>query len=367
MPLLGAFSSDYANARDRFRAATAERGWQCEAHPIHATGFAAGDLTIDVARVGSPDADRLLILTSGLHGTEALFGSAVQLAWLDGLPHVWEPPPGFAVLLIHALNPFGFAKIRRANEDNIDLNRNFLEPDRFAVLKEQTAKSFGPLDPYVNPPKPPGPINWFPILFPWMALRFGLKTLQHVLPAGQYAFPKGIFYGGEQHAQSTRIIMNEMPRWLGSARSVLHLDFHTGLGQFGRYKLLASDAADSDRVRLAQRLFGSDRVEADHQTPGGYHNFGDIGEWLSQRFADRVYLYLCAEFGTYGSTRVIGALRRENQAHFWGNSESKRCRNIKDNCLETFMPGSEKWRRSVLQLSNELVALSVKEWSELST
>ena len=29
--------------------------------------------------------------------------------------------------MIHALNPFGFAHLRRANEDNVDLNRNFVD------------------------------------------------------------------------------------------------------------------------------------------------------------------------------------------------------------------------------------------------
>lgn len=364
MPPFGSSFSDYFTARSRFRAITTERGWLRETHAIHAAGFADGDLTIDVARIGSANADRLLILSSGLHGTEAPFGSAMQLAWLESLPRTWEPPAGVAVLLIHALNPYGFAKVRRANEDNVDLNRNFLDPGQFAPLKEQTSKEFGPLDPYLNPPKPPGPINWFPLVFPWMALQFGMKTLQHVMPAGQYAFPKGIFYGGETHSQSTRIVMNEMPRWVGPARNVLHLDFHTGLGRFATYKLLGSDGADSEPVRLARSLFGSDLVEADHQTPGGYHNFGDMGEWLSRRFVDRTYLYLCAEFGTYGSTRVIGMLRRENQAHFWGTPESRRYRQIKQACLATFTPVSSKWRNSVTQLSLDLIATAISKWSK---
>jgi hypothetical protein len=31
-----------------------------------------------------------------------------------------------ALLLIYAVNPYGFSHLRRVNEDNIDLNRNFL-------------------------------------------------------------------------------------------------------------------------------------------------------------------------------------------------------------------------------------------------
>ncbi len=72
-----------------------------------------------------------LVVSSGVHGVEGFFGSAVQLAFLEKLPPDWRPPEGAAVVLIHALNPFGFAWQRRFNEENVDLNRNFL-------LAEQT-------------------------------------------------------------------------------------------------------------------------------------------------------------------------------------------------------------------------------------
>ena len=68
-------------------------------------------------------------ISSGIHGVEGFFGSAVQLAFLDSLPPNWQPPPGTKFILLHALNPFGFAWRRRFNEENVDLNRNFLLPE----------------------------------------------------------------------------------------------------------------------------------------------------------------------------------------------------------------------------------------------
>ena len=38
------------------------------------------DLTVDAATLGAPDASRLLVVSSGLHGVEGPFGSAVQTA-----------------------------------------------------------------------------------------------------------------------------------------------------------------------------------------------------------------------------------------------------------------------------------------------
>ena len=245
--------------------------------------------------------------------------------------------------------------LRRANEENVDLNRNFLKNNDFAAVRELTAPQYGLLDPYLNPRRPPSRIDWFPLIFPWMAFKFGFPFLQSVMPAGQYSFPNGIFFGGNGFSRSTEVVMSESPHWVGSARQIIHLDFHTGLGRYGEYKLLVSDPPGSQRVKLALGHFGNDRVKIDREAPDGYHNHGDLGEWLSQRFADRDYLYLCAEFGTYNSTRVIGTLRRENQAHFFSSPESAAYKENKRQVQATFTPFSPAWRWSVVHQSLELI------------
>ena len=35
--------------------------------------------------------------------------------------------------MLHALNPYGFSHLRRVNEDNADLNRNFVDFSRAAA------------------------------------------------------------------------------------------------------------------------------------------------------------------------------------------------------------------------------------------
>ena len=119
------FSPDYATARKRFRAAARAAGATLDAIALEARGPAGEDLTVDFARWGERDARRVLLHTSGLHGVEAYAGSAIQLAVLASPP---EPPAGCALLLAHVLNPYGMAWRRRANEHNVDLNRNFPGP-----------------------------------------------------------------------------------------------------------------------------------------------------------------------------------------------------------------------------------------------
>jgi predicted deacylase len=53
------------------------------------------------------------------------------------------------MILIHALNPYGFAWLRRVNEDNVDLNRNFRnfsEPLASSAAYEAIHDALVPLD-----------------------------------------------------------------------------------------------------------------------------------------------------------------------------------------------------------------------------
>ena len=82
MSALAAFSSDYATARDRFRKAASRLGWRLEAHPVGASGPHGEELTIDVGS-STGNAERVLVVSSGIHGVEGFFGSAVQIALLE--------------------------------------------------------------------------------------------------------------------------------------------------------------------------------------------------------------------------------------------------------------------------------------------
>ena len=116
------FSADYATARKRFLSAAEAAGETCSLC-LDAAGPEGSPLTIDIACLGSPAPERALLHTSGMHGVEGFAGSAIQLALLQ---RPLSLPPDGAVVLVHGLNPYGMAWLRRVNENNVDLNRNFL-------------------------------------------------------------------------------------------------------------------------------------------------------------------------------------------------------------------------------------------------
>ena len=120
------FRDDYFTARELFRETSARAGLALESHKNPAPGPHGEPLTTDTVLVGRADAPRLAVLISGMHGVETLCGSACQSGFLaEGR---WrELSDDVAVLLIHALNCWGAAHLRRNNEDNVDLARNFLD------------------------------------------------------------------------------------------------------------------------------------------------------------------------------------------------------------------------------------------------
>ena len=76
------FSPDYLTACEQFRAIALERGFRLEVFPIGQTGPFGEDLTVDAAIRGSETPGRVWVVSSGLHGVEGYFGSAVQCGGL---------------------------------------------------------------------------------------------------------------------------------------------------------------------------------------------------------------------------------------------------------------------------------------------
>src|SRR3954453_17852837 len=72
------YSADYFVARRRFLAASTRLGLEHHSLQIDAPSPKSEPLTIDITIVGDPKPTSALVLSSGVHGVEGLFGSAIQ-------------------------------------------------------------------------------------------------------------------------------------------------------------------------------------------------------------------------------------------------------------------------------------------------
>lgn len=120
------FSSSYSEAREKFLEAVSAADVRVESFKHPCSGPRGEELATDAAWFGPSDASRTLVLISGVHGVEGYCGSGAQVDWLRR-KEFEDIPAGASVLMIHAINPYGFAWTRRTNEDNVDLNRNWLD------------------------------------------------------------------------------------------------------------------------------------------------------------------------------------------------------------------------------------------------
>lgn len=344
------FSHDYSEAQARFREAAAKLGWSLESLAIGATGPDGSELSFDVACSSGGDPRRVLVVSSGVHGVESYFGSAVQLAMLD--QYLSGLVPGAKVVFLHGLNAYGFAYSRRFNEENVDPNRNFLLAGQpFAG----SPAGYAELDPFLNPQRPPSSWEPFTAKAVWLILRHGMRKLRSAIASGQYDYPQGLFFGGHGPSRMQTILRQHMPRWLEGSEQVVHLDFHTGLGEFATWKLLIDyKLSDLQRQQLTD-WFGADSFEANVDSDIAYDARGGFGQWcVAQRFAPQ-YLFACAEFGTYPAVKVLAGLRAENQAHHWGKAEDASTKRAKETLKELFCPADAKWREQVVRQSMELV------------
>lgn len=344
------FAATYVEARGKFRAAAEAIPADLFSYPVAAAH--CEDLTIDVAVLGPSDGPAVVI-SSGVHGVEGFLGSAVQVALLTQLKATGLPGD-FRYVLIHGVNPYGFSQLRRFNEENIDLNRNFLlDADAYRGSPAGYAK----LDRILNPTTPPSKFDPFRLTAFGGILRYGMQALKQAIAGGQYEYPRGIFFGGRGPAESTRVIAAHCAEWIADAARIVHLDFHTGLGPFATYKLLLDHPSDAAADSWYARAFGREAIDAPSSAnPTAYATSGGFGEWLQHHFASREYRFMTAEFGTHSVIRVLGAIRAENRAHHYGSRGEQTYWAAKAELLECFCPRDQVWRDKVMHSSEHIIA-----------
>lgn len=335
------FPSDYFTARDAFRSRAT--GTEQNSYDIAARGPKGETLSIDNAYLGDSRPHQLLIITSGIHGVEGYAGSALQQLWLSEFSS--EIPSNTGVLLVHALNPYGFAHNRRVNEHNVDLNRNAL-----AAFPGPANPGYRSLHTWLNPASPAPRFDDFM----WRALplimRHGRAALAQAIAAGQYEFPQGLFYGGREREPSLAIFSNLLaaPRFANVQR-VVHLDLHTGLGRYGHYQLLLEESPSTPEFGHFTRAFGAQAVKSDHASNATHYSaHGILSTLAHQAFPSAFTLTATLEFGTLGPATLLRILRAENRVHLHGARRRDAATRIRTALRDVLAPRDQEWHVAVI-------------------
>jgi len=344
------FGTDYASARALFLEACRQRGLsvQSRQHP-DAKGPIGEDLFMDVARIGPENADGVLFITSATHGTEGITGSGVQMATLKSTL-AEELPNGVALVFVHAINPYGFAHLSRTNEDNIDLNRNFV--DFSAPLPENDP--YDTIHPFIVPADWQGPEREAAEREIKSYIdRHGEKKLQAVLLEGQYTQPDGLFYGGASPSWSNRQWTEIVAAEGKGARHLAILDVHTGIGPKG-YGEPIYVGVDSGFGR-ARSWFGDDVTNAGKGKSHASEFKGPMVSALWDKHPNAEHTAIVLEFGTRPLTQVLSALRADNWLRFHPDVDKNQHRKIKQDLRDALYVDNEDWRLQIWQRSRQLI------------
>jgi hypothetical protein len=337
------FRPTYDAGRAAFRAVATERGLAVQSHRNPAKGAAGEELATDVAVLGPTEAGRLLIVASGTHGAEGFCGSGIQIAWLAAARPL---PADTAILFIHALNPYGFSHVRRVTEDNVDLNRNFIDHgnakpanpgyDELRDIicprdwtEESERKNLAALQAY--------------------GARHGLGALENAIASGQYVDPQGVFYGGTQPTWSNRTFREILKPFGATARKVAFIDLHTGIGPYGFGEIMSNHGRNDPGDRIMKRWWGGEATYFDDGTSSSYYVAGDTQVAVAQTFTSARIAGVTLEYGTIPKVDMMNAVRADNWLYAHGDLDSAKGRAIKAQIRAAFYPDKDDWKEMVVE------------------
>lgn len=322
----------------------------------------------DILIVDSPEESNknVLLVSTGLHGIEGYMGNIFLQILVDYYIKN-ELYYRFSLIMVHAINPWGMDEFRRVNENNVDLNRNFIE--NWNSHDKGINSQYGEVYDLLNPDKAikRSDTSLIPFLFSNIGKikRFGTEKIKKALTLGQYEFDKGIYYGGAEYQKSVLIIRRIFKNILSEYINIMHFDIHTGAGPKNRMSVINSvrEIKSDDLIRSEtgyDLIYRSDEDDF-------YEICGDINDYFYFLKKDmdvnsNFFYSTCLEFGTFGES-IIGYLKtlksiiNENSAFFNEYVSVEAERRGKKDFLSLFYPSDSAWRNAAIYDAEKAIRL----------
>jgi hypothetical protein len=324
---------------------------KCLPYPCDGIGPEGEQLVTDTAWIGSEDVSRVLVLIGGTHGIEGFAGSAAQI---DLLGLIAEGsvviPANTAVLMIHALTPWGYAWQRRCDADGVDLNRNFVDFSK--PLPEN--KDYDLLYDVINDTLYLPDALQRKIAFAEFEQLHGRVALEKAISAGQYSDPSGPFYGGKAAAHGRRVCEDLMRQYALQQRDLAVIDLHTGLGSYGYGEIICDHEPDSAGTRIARHWYGDSVALPLLGTSSSVPKTGLL-DYAWHSIMNERSCYVTLEFGTFSTDQLFEILLRDHQ--LWAQPGNGQARLEHSKIMRHhFYPNDQAWQEMVLFRARQVVA-----------
>jgi hypothetical protein len=343
------FPCSYAVGRQRWleQLSKISQPSQCLPYRCHGVGFEGEELVTDTVWIGQEDALSVLVLIGGTHGIEGFAGSAVQIDHLaliaEGLVTI---PANTAILMIHALTPWGYAWQRRCDADGVDLNRNNIDfsqllpkNNNYDLIKDTLYLADAASRT---------------IVLAEFEKQHGRVALEKAVSAGQYSDPFGPFYGGKAPAFGRLVCEDLISKYALQHRDLAVIDLHTGLGPYGYGEIICDHNADSPGTRAAQRWYGNSVALPVLGTSCSVLKTGLL-DYAWHAIMNERSCYITLEFGTFGTDQLFEVLLRDHQLWAQANNEQARLEHSRI-MLDHFCPDDRSWREMVLFRARQVMA-----------
>lgn len=274
-------------------------------HKSNVQGINSEELFIDEILINPNKSKHLLVIISGTHGVEGFIGSACQNYFVDKLVKLY---PNNSFLLVHAINPYGFSLCRRVNENNVDINRNFV--NNYAI-KNNDYLNYNEVLTMASYAGKYKPEKLF--IFLIVSILLGKRdNIQKAITKGQYEINKGLFYGGNKPEWSNKV-WNSLCDKYQKIYSLHLLDIHSGLGKKGKGCLLSQSSYK--QYFTMNRYFNNEieNINDKNKLSSVLH-----GTLVSSVLTKKSNSAIVLEYGTYSAVRVLISLCQDNWA--WNNA-----------------------------------------------
>ena len=301
--------------------------------------------------------DNLIVLTTGVHGMEGYIGSVMLDVFFEEIyPNLNKDDTG--ILVVANVNPYGMKYMRRYNENNVDLNRNFIiDWDNFDMASN---KDYPEVKEFLQPESKIGNALWheagFYLSLAKEAITKGTDKVSDALLTGQYEYPTGVYYGGNGDEKSTAYLKGVFGDCLdGEYENIVHIDIHSGYGP--RYNMVIFNSVYETMTEAeTKKAFGYDYVIS-HDSESFYATTGDTTDYFyrlaESKKTEKTLFSTCFEFGTIGDSFIDSILSLkytvdENRQHHFPSDSKVSSEVVKENYYELFYPTETEWREKTV-------------------
>ena len=369
---LAYFNQSYEEGRNSFRQKATELAQKYQGAKlfnINVDSKVDTDLTMDLFFIPSKIiTDKILIISSGVHGVEGYVGNAVQLFFMENYLND-DLLNKTSILLIHSVNPYGFKYTRRVSENNIDINRNCdVDKKLYSTVNEGYPKVYELINPKDKVDYGSLGNKFFFAKAMAEIAKASMPVLRQAVLQGQYNFPKGLYYGGNDFEPQIKKLKPIIDSICDPYEIILAIDLHTGYGKRGKLHLFPNPVEEPVQKRI-ETIFEGFKIDWG-DSDEFYVITGDFVGFIGKINHDKQIIPILFEYGTMNSQTTMGSLKSihtmilENEGEQHGFETNTDKEKVKKDLLEMYYPESKAWRSHIIDETKKVLDKSLKLFTE---